>query len=491
MEKNTVIINKKTASNIKIVEINGDIIVPDIKPDIVNIINTNGNVYIYKEDIINGRVRLDGNIDAYIVYLADNGETRSLQTTLSLAESIEDNNINENSIAKQKIMLQNIEAKVLNERKISIKAMVKIKSEIYEKTEIEIASDFNDVQNVEKLKETLEIKSLVGSNTVKTSIKEEIAVDNNYEVSEILKTSIDITNFENKISFNKVLAKADANIKIVFLSEDGRIGVTTASIPIMSFIDMDKITDKNVCDVEYSIRNMLFKTNSKEMHSITCQIEFEVRCEAFENVTLDVIQDMYGIKNKIEFNKRDVEVELSGRKNVENININERVFVEDVLNIYDVDCIPKIVNTNKSGNYYNHECELILNVYYEADNKNGLNVKNINLPFMIKSEFENGIELCIDRKKFTVSGENVDCDVDILYQKGNNCLKTISIIEDVSVNELEEESDYKMFMYFVKPGDTVWNIAKKFKVCMNDIIVINDIENPEKIAIGDRLYIMR
>jgi len=42
MEKNVVVINKKTASNTKIIEINGDIIVPDIKPDIVNIINTNG-----------------------------------------------------------------------------------------------------------------------------------------------------------------------------------------------------------------------------------------------------------------------------------------------------------------------------------------------------------------------------------------------------------------------------------------------------------------
>jgi len=51
MERNTVTINRKTASNTKVVEVSGDIIVPDIKPDIVNIINTNGIAYIYKEDI--------------------------------------------------------------------------------------------------------------------------------------------------------------------------------------------------------------------------------------------------------------------------------------------------------------------------------------------------------------------------------------------------------------------------------------------------------
>ena len=87
MERNTVTINRKTASNTKVVEVSGDIIVPDIKPDIVNIINTNGIAYIYKEDISTGRVRIDGNIDTYIVYLADNGETRSIQHTLTISEN--------------------------------------------------------------------------------------------------------------------------------------------------------------------------------------------------------------------------------------------------------------------------------------------------------------------------------------------------------------------------------------------------------------------
>ena len=50
MEKNTVTIHKKTAEKVKNIEIKGDIIVPDTKPDIVNIIATNANPYIYKEE---------------------------------------------------------------------------------------------------------------------------------------------------------------------------------------------------------------------------------------------------------------------------------------------------------------------------------------------------------------------------------------------------------------------------------------------------------
>ena len=95
------------------------------------------------------------------------------------------------------------------------------------------------------------------------------------------------------------------------------------------------------------------------------------------------------------------------------------------------------------------------------------------------------------KKEFTVSGENVDTDITLSYKKSNNNLKKISIIDNIESKEPEEENEYKMFMYFVKPGDSVWKIAKKFRVCMQDIISVNNLENPDKINVGDRLYIVR
>ncbi len=488
MEKSTVVINKKIGSSLKVSEITGDVIVPDIKPDILNIINVNGIPYIYKEDIGSGRVRLDGNIDTYIVYLADNGETRSIQTTLSFSESIEEKNVSENSFLKQTISLEKIEAKILNERKVSIKASIKIKCEIFEKSSLEINNDFAEIEKIEMLKETLDIKSVVGSNRVKTSIKEDIAVDNSYNVAEILKVDIEVSNFENKISYNKVLAKADSNIKIVFLSEDGRVGVASANIPIMSFIDIDKITDSNVCEVNYSVRNMLFKTNS---NSITCQLEFDVLAIAYETKTIDVVQDMYGLKNTIDFSKKDVEVELVSQPKNNVLNLNERFLVEDILNILDVSATPRVVNKTKVGNGYNFECEMGLDIFFEADNRNGLNVKNVNFPFVVKAESEEDVDFVISNKQFTVSNENVNCDMEILVKSSNNSLKNISVIENVSCGECDVDNDYKMCIYFVKPGDSVWEIAKSFRVPMCDLISLNNLENPDKLQVGDRLYIMR
>ena len=46
-----------------------------------------------------------------------------------------------------------------------------------------------------------------------------------------------------------------------------------------------------------------------------------------------------------------------------------------------------------------------------------------------------------------------------------------------------------MFIYVVQPGDTLWDLAKKFNTTVDDIIELNDIENPDLIYPGEKLRI--
>jgi hypothetical protein len=81
--------------------------------------------------------------------------------------------------------------------------------------------------------------------------------------------------------------------------------------------------------------------------------------------------------------------------------------------------------------------------------------------------------------------------MEIVAKNGAENLKRVNIIENVESKELLSDLDYKMCIYFVKPGDTIWNIAKEFKVCMKNILLSNNLDTPEKIKVGDRLYIMK
>ena len=87
--KETIKINKIICEKKEQIVVQGDMIVPDSKPDILNTINTDGNICIYKKEVFEGKLRLEGNIVSYIMYLADteDGYIRSLNTSLEFSQS--------------------------------------------------------------------------------------------------------------------------------------------------------------------------------------------------------------------------------------------------------------------------------------------------------------------------------------------------------------------------------------------------------------------
>ena len=88
-------INKKVATKKEIIFVEGDVIVPDAKPDVLNVICTSGVVSVYKKEIIDEKIKMEGQIDTYIMYMSDDnqGNIRGINTSLELSEVINISNI--------------------------------------------------------------------------------------------------------------------------------------------------------------------------------------------------------------------------------------------------------------------------------------------------------------------------------------------------------------------------------------------------------------
>ena len=491
MNKEKIKINHSVFYKSKKIEVSGDIIVPDIKPDIINIINTNENSYICKKEIVNGKIRFDGNVDARIVYLSDIGETRSISTTLNFIETMEDEKISDKMNVECLLKTIDVNTKILNERKISVVVQMEIICTFKENKELEIISNIDNVSDIEKLEEKIKIKSFVGENIGKASLKENLKLNEQDELAEILKIDVNILNIENKISYNKVLAKAEAEIKIMYLTENNNIKLITEKFPIMSFIDVENIKEENECNTKYNIKNMLIMPNSKEGHSILVQIEFEVECEINEYKQINIIKDMYGLKKDISYKKEDVFVNVVKENfEKEKIEISEKIFVEDICKIIDIDFIPIISNKSELNEIINYEGYVKAKILYEIENKQGLFEKQVKIPFIIKRNDSEEIDLIISRKDFALSNENVNISLEIEIKKIRENCECINLIKEIKIEEIKQENDYSIIIYFIKPEDTLWEICKRFKVSTDKISKYNDLDD-SKIIPGNKLYIVR
>ena len=286
-------VNKVICEKREMINIQGDMIVPDSKPDILNTITTTGNVSIYKKEIIDGKIRLDGNILTHIMYLADGEKDniRSLNTGLDFSETI---NIPELMLGMNVDVNPNIkfiECKVLNGRKIAIKVTLEMVMKVHSNETVEIVTGLND-ENIQVLSQKTKVNSVLGEGSTKAYVKENIAIPTTDNLAEILSAQICLVDKDIKISYNKILAKSEVEIKMAYLTEDGRICKTQARLPLVGFIDMPNIQENNICDTSYMIRNVIIKPNGIEEHSIYIEIEVEIYCITYEEKEFQIIQDM-------------------------------------------------------------------------------------------------------------------------------------------------------------------------------------------------------
>ena len=191
-KKENLCINQIIGRKTEDVTIEGDVIIPDVKPDILSAINTNGTVCVYKKEIMDGKVRLDGSINLYIMYLPDNESecVRSINTSLDFTQIIDMEEARENMTLEDDISIKGIECKVLNGRKVSIKANLNIEIRLYSNENMEIISEIENSPDMQILNNKLEVNSLIGSGSTKVYAKENINIDNIDEVAEIMKMDL-------------------------------------------------------------------------------------------------------------------------------------------------------------------------------------------------------------------------------------------------------------------------------------------------------------
>lgn len=493
-------INKLISERKEIVFAEGDMIVPDSKPDILNTIGTSGVVSIYKKESQEGKARIDGTINTYIMYMPDgtDNNVRGLNTNIDFSEIFDISECKEGMEIISDATIKTIEAKVLNGRKISIKATLEINLKIYMQDEVEIINEIQNADNIQILKEDLMVNSLVGKGTTKIYAKDNISIDVSDNLAEILKAQICLVDKDIKVSYNKVLAKAEAEIKIMYLTEDNRVCNMKYKIPVVGFIDIQNVMEENICDVNYEIKNIIIKPNTQEEHSIYIEIEIEVNCCVYEEKPINLIQDMYSPTQNLNFNKKSILAMTNKRNTTNTKQIREKINLKDIeeLKLIDIDVMPTILNENKINSKILYEVELNLKFIFE-NTKNQLIIKDAKIPFdYTVDNLQNGEQLntnCnieIRDADFIIQDRgDINCNIDI--QADTNMYRNVNInaIDSIEEDGEREAEDYSIIIYVVKKGDTLWNIAKEFGSTVDGIARVNGIEDRNRIYPGDKLYI--
>ena len=192
------------------------------------------------------------------------------------------------------------------------------------------------------------------------------------------------------------------------------------------------------------------------------------------------MEDLYCLNNKTEYTKQKVVIEDDNQNLLKKDTIKEKVIIEDINQIYDTEC--SILNYNVTGKYI--EGDIRLTYLYSSFESTSLNKKEEIFKFQLQIESEvQNIQMEIkDIRSNLLPDSSIETEIDVDIYSKDLAQNEISLIKEISIGEEDDTDDgYSMIVYFVKPQDSLWKIAKKFKSTVSDIASINEISDEDKI----------
>ncbi len=266
----------------------------------------------------------------------------------------------------------------------------------------------------------------------------------------------------------------------------------------MGFIDLVGVSEDNICDVKYKLKNIVVKPNSKEEHSIYVEIEFEIYARVFENREVNIIQDMYSPSRNLTFKENRISTMVNMLNTEDIINVREKIRLDDAeySRICDVQVKPVISETEISKDRVKFRGDVDLNFILTNNSEDNIISVNKKVPFDYTQEVngltqESKVSAMVVPKfrEFVANDMDVSAKIDLALDTNSYNLETVNVIDNIEETEETDEHSYSMVIYFVKPGDTLWKIAKKYRSTIEDIARINNIENPDRIEVGKQLFI--
>ena len=482
----------------------GDIIVPDVKPDILKIIQVDAISFITSKEISDGFIKLSGRIKYSILYIPDcEGEAvKSIVCEMPFSHTIDKKQLPKDAVLDVSSDVERVEFTLLNSRKLNIKTAVLINYTVWENSEISLATGF-DHEKAEAIFETITTEKLTAFSDTLFTIRDRMEIPSGRApIADILKLDINIGDKEIKAITGKAVIKGNVLLCALYLDANGEINSVNAEIPFTEIAEIFDLEEDAPCTIEYRINDYSYDaaTDDTDVRAINFEVSVEAVVSSYKTEEVKIMTDCFcpGFSADMIYDSVDLENIVTSCFNQYTVKeiIAPEKNLPKITSVYNVITRPFITKAIPSNEKILIEGRLDAYILYITDNAQ-LPLysfkKEIPLSFSIENEYaKEGLDILAD-----ISTVHTTFNLNMANEVELRCILSIDsklskkasfdIISDCTLSEIKNNCG--IVIYFVQPGDTLWQIAKNYSVSVKDILKYNDIPDENYIEIGKRLII--
>jgi hypothetical protein len=512
--KKNVHMNKLKCQSSLQLTLDDDFNVPDVKPDIYKIIKEQGAIKINDVKMLNGKLMVKGVLNFNMLYLSDENvrPVHNMSGEVPFDEMIHLDDACAGDEAVINWELEDLTPGLINSRKISVKAIVRLAvlvEELYdEATAVSIEGD-EDIQFVNK---NITVTDIAVDKKDTYRVKDQIHLPSNKgNISEILYSEMELRNPEVRLLDDRFNVKGEILVFALYASEneDNPVEYFETEVPFSTTVECSGCTEDMIDNIDFSIAGKSLEVMPDadgEERIIDVETVIEMGIKIYEEEELELLNDVYSPAKDLVPVLKNAHYEEILVKNNSKVRVNDRVKINgsqpEILQVchaageIKVDDIAQVDN----GLEVNGVLEVQI-LYICADDNKPLNsVKGI-IPFTQTVEAKGIRPTSIYRVKPALEQLSVMMldseEIEVKAGIGLNAIVfdsiTEPIITDIDIYDLDYEKLQSMpsiVGYVVKAQDSLWNIAKKYYTTVDRIKELNGLED-NNLKVGDKLIIMK
>ena len=509
LEKEKIITNKAICKKYDRVRVECDIIVPDVNPDILRILDTSGYVSVTEKSIRAGKIYINGCVHITALY-APEGETinkiKALNATAQFSHSFDAGDF-DNARLSVDAEAESFDFTIINSRKLNLKCFVGLNAELCVPSEFEIISQCTDPEICMSCEEIRLCNTSVDCER-KISVSGQLELPSNLPaIGEILKMTVFPQSTEFLMTDNKAVSKGDVRLCTVYTSkDDGSVKFIENTISFSENLDIEEAEEDMEGEIEYSVFDLYFEAKDDsdgEPRIIGVDLNLNAHIKGFKITDISILTDAYSTKDELKLSRSSSEFEEMTDNSTAQLTHKATIALSehmpDILQICDISANASIDSITAENGELSVTGKLHTNILYISDDDT--------IPgaaFSEETEFTHKIPTASADKSTICEGKiftehisytmNNSRSIDIRAVLGLSIrsfkTKTISPVSDIEISENDEKCCKSpcITLYYIKSGDTLWKIAKKYKTTVENIMNCNNLKD-DKLEIGQQICI--
>ncbi len=485
-----------------------DIIVPDYKPDVAKIIATDCKIQITSKEIMQERAMIGGNALINILYSPQDcpGVVKCVETTQPFSLVMELPGLRQNMSLNVMPSCSSIDVSILNSRKLHISCEISAFAHVTDISELNYISDINSGDILCKTKEFSTYRAISETENL-INISEEIEVPmGKPSINEILKIDVKICEKNIKAINNKFVVKGELNVTTIYNSEieGAEIEYMCHNIPFTEIFEVPDISDSSICDADILIKSINYlptEDREGEKRSVLLDISMLVQSKNCEMVTFCPVIDAYSTNYELNCEKSCYHFDEIINKTEGHFNIKETAVFKcnDIMKIISMTVTENINKVSAGDNSIKTEGVLNTHILYLSSESSEIKCANTSIPFTYIIDCYGASDgvICDLKTEITKSAYNIISENELELRVN---IEYTAVIKREAYNELicnmnlSEDKicrDNKSYIsiYFCNEKEDLWEIAKRYKTTMDNILNINKITDEGEIKKGRKLLI--